>query len=330
MASLKKRNGVWYVGYNELGKWKLVTTKIRCEGAEPPPEVIAIRNEIERRVAGIKFGVPSLRKVSVISAAKEWVGCAGCAGSTKARTTAINGVERWKDRNVDEITRNDGAEYISELCSSSYAPNTIWAKVQQLRAWWMWCADRGMCEATFCPFVQKLVTIKRKGVRPKRALTKEEQEKILGHLKGKTLTVTMIGLYSGSRVSECLGVTPESVNYEKKLIMIIDAKKKRQVFKPLHPKLMAYLQGIKHEDWPMGLTNGQAYFFFKNAARAAGCPEASHHFLRYTLASELLHAGVDARQASAIVGHSVLVHTEVYAHADAQRLASALDKCFPE
>lgn len=330
MASLKKRNGVWYVGYHELGKWKLVTTRIRTEGNEPPAEVIAIRNEIERRIAGIKFGVPSLRKVSVTSAANEWVRCGGSDGTNKCRVSALNGLERWKDRNVDEITRVDGAEYISELCSSSYAPNTIKVRVQLLRAWWMWCADRGMCDASFCPFTQKLVTVKKKTVRPKRALTKEEQEKIINHLKGKTLTVTMIGLYSGSRISECLSVTPSSIDYEKRLITIIDAKSKRQIFKPLHPKLMSYLQGISQEDWPMGLSTSMAYFQFKDAAKAAGCPEASHHYLRYTLASELLHAGVDARQASAIVGHSVLVHTQVYAHADAQRLSSALDKCFPQ
>jgi len=330
MASLKKRNGVWYVGYNELGKWKLVTTKIRTDGKEPPAEVLAIRNEIERRVAGAKYGVTSLRKVSVTSAAKEWVRCGASKSTNQCRVTALKGIERWANRNVDEITKVDGAEYIAELCSSGLAPNTVKVRVQLLRAWWMWCADRGMCDAMFCPFSQKLITLKNVQVRPKRALTKEEQEKIIHHLKGKTLTVTMIGLYSGSRISECLGVTPDSVSYEKKLITIIDAKSKRQIFKPLHPKLMSYLQGISQEDWPMGLSTSMAYFQFKAAAMAAGCPEASHHFLRYTLAQELLHAGVDARQASAIVGHSVLVHTQVYAHADAQRLSSALDKCFPQ
>jgi site-specific recombinase XerD len=330
MASLKKRNGVWYVGYNELGKWKLVTTKIRCEGVEPPPEVIAIRNEIERRMAGSKFGVASLRKVSVASAASEWVRSGACEGTNKGRITALNGIEKWSNRNVDEIKRVDGAEHIAELCSGQFAPHTVKVRVQLLRAWWMWCADRGMCEASFCPFSQKLNTMKRGTVRPKRALTKEEQDKIINFLKGKTLTATMIGLYSGCRISECLAVTPDSVDYEKNLITIIDAKSKRQIFKPLHPKLRAYLQSISPDDWPMGLSKATAYFQFKSAAMAAGCPEASHHYLRYTLAQELLHAGVDARQAAAIVGHSVVVHTQVYAHADAQRLASALDKCFPQ
>lgn len=140
----------------------------------------------------------------------------------------------------------------------------------------------------------------------------------------------MIGLYSGCRISECLLLRPEDVDFDKKILTITDAKSKKRLSKPLHPKLAEYLKSMPKEDWPMGLKMGRAYHNFKQAAKAAGVPEASHHFLRHTLASELLHAGVDIRAAAAIVGHSVLVHQQVYAHADAQRLADALNKAYSQ
>lgn len=328
MASIRRRSGYWHIGYSELGKWAVVSTRIRAITPTPPPEVLAIRNEIERRVAAARYGVPSQTSKSVAMATKEWMDSCPVRSTRAMRSRAARSLTHLYTKNVSEISKADGENWIASLKDENYARSTAKLYVNLLRHWWKFCAKRGWCDAALNPFSQDSVSIPKGPRRPKRALTSEEQTRILSHLRGKPLTASMIGLYSGCRISECLAIRPEDVDFDKNVMMVTDAKSKKRIAKPLHPKLAEYLKSIPKEDWPMGLKMGRAYHNFKQAAKAAGVPEASPHFLRHTLASELLHAGVDIRAAAAIVGHSVLVHQQVYAHADAQRLADALNKAY--
>lgn len=328
MASIKRRSGYWHIGYSELGKWAVVSTRIRATTPTPPPEVLAIRNEIERRVGAARYGVPSQTSKSVTMATKEWMDACPVRSTRYARSRAAKSIAHLHSKNVSEISKADGEALIVSLKESNYARSTAKLYVNLLRHWWKFCAKRGWCDVAFCPFSQDSVNMAKEPRRPKRALTSEEQTRILSHLSGKPLTMAMIGLYSGCRISECLGLRPEDVDFTQGVMTITDAKSKKRISKPLHPKLAEYLNSIPQPDWPMGLRMGKAYHNFKRAAKAAGVPDASPHFLRHTLASELLHAGVDIRAAAAIVGHSVLVHQQVYAHADAKRLAEALNKAY--
>ena len=105
MASIKRRSGYWHIGCSELGKWAVVSTKIRATTPTPPPEVLAIRNEIERRVAAARYGVPSQTSKSVAMAAKEWVDSCQVQSTRAMRKRAAHIIEHLGDLSVSQISK---------------------------------------------------------------------------------------------------------------------------------------------------------------------------------------------------------------------------------
>lgn len=328
MAQIKNRNGVWYVGMMDRGTYKYRSTGIRATSRTPPDEVLSIRREIEERVAASKFGVFHLCRVRVAKSVDEWTSTSRCDNTLKCRKKALkhmlNGLF---DKMVHEVTVGH-AEDNAKTMAQTLSRNTCQTNVNVAKAWWSWCSKRGYCKKELNPFssVMDVVRLPSGPALPKRALTHEERVKILGGLSGSHLATAMIGFYSGSRMSECLGVGVGDVDFNSNVITITDAKSKKRVAKPLHSDLKTYLIGIGTNDWPKG-NSGERGFYqaFKAAAKAAGVPEASPHWMRHTLASELLHAGVGLREAAEIVGHTAAIHASHYVHVDAKRLIDKIN-----
>lgn len=328
MAKIKARSGFWHIGMMHKGVYTTRTTGIRVASRTPPPEVLSIRNEIEARLAAERFGVFHLRKQRVAKSFEEWLNTARCLSTAACRKKMyrhlLDGLEQ---KMVHELTIGeveDNARKMSQVNRRS----TCQTNVNVAKAWWSWSSKRGYCRKEMNPFasVMDVINLPSEPAYPKRALSSEERMKILGTLKGSHLTAAMIGFYSGSRMSECLGVEKADADLNSSVITITDAKSKKRVAKPLHSDLKTYLAGISDKDWPKGNSGERGFYFaFKAAAKAAGVPEASPHWMRHTLASELLHAGVGLREAAEIVGHTAAIHASHYVHVDAKRLVDKIN-----
>lgn len=328
MAVIKSRNGFWHVGLMNKGVYTTRSTGIRVTSRTPPPEVVSIRNEIEERLAAAKFGVFHLTKMRVAKSADEWISASRCTNTANCRKKAfkhiLNGL---LDKCVHEITvghAEDNAVKMSKVLHRS----TCQTNINVAKAWWTWCSKRGYCKKELNPFssCMDVIHLPSGPANPKRALTADERARILKELKGSHLTAAMIGFYSGSRLSECLGVGVGDVDFNLNVLTITDAKSKKRVAKPLHAGLKTHLIAIGEKDWPRGNSGERGFYFaFKAAAKAAGVPEASPHWMRHTLASELLHAGVGLREAAEIVGHTAAIHASHYVHVDARRLVDKIN-----
>jgi len=312
----------------DKGSYKYRSTGIRATSRTPPDEVLCIRSEIEGRVAASKFGVFHLCKVRVLKSADEWIALSRCDNTAKCRRKAFKHMLRGlADKMVHEITvghAEDNARSMAQVIHRT----TCQTNVNVAKAWWSWCAKRGYCKKELNPFASVMDVIKLPSgpARPKRALTKEERAGILKGLSGSHLSTAMIGFYSGSRMSECLGVGIGDVDFDYNVITITDAKSKKRVAKPLHSDLKTYLIGVGEKEWPKGNSRDRGFYqAFKAASKAAGVPEASPHWMRHTLASELLHAGVGLREAAEIVGHTAAIHASHYVHVDAKRLVDKIN-----
>lgn len=166
--------------------------------------------------------------------------------------------------------------------------------------------------------------------RPKRerklpvVLSKEEISKILNALdnpKHNLILKTIYGL--GLRVSEIVSLKQEDIQFERGLVLIKNAKGKKDRCIAL-PKNLA--EELKHY---VSFNKGKYLFegrkgklsiktvqkIFENTVKKAGIKKkASCHTLRHSFATHLLENGVDIRIIQKLLGHSKLETTQIYTH----------------
>jgi integrase/recombinase XerD len=174
--------------------------------------------------------------------------------------------------------------------------------------------------------------------RPKRAhplpnvLSKEEVKMILnsvGNLKHK---VMLSLIYScGLRRSELLFLKSESIDSRRNVLIIRNAKGRKDRITPLSEKIIAMLREYyvtyKPKVWLFeGQTGGQYSAeslakVLKQAINRVGIKKpVSLHWLRHSYATHLLESGTDLRYIQELLGHSSSRTTEIYTHVSTKSL----------
>ena len=137
-------------------------------------------------------------------------------------------------------------------------------------------------------------------------------------------TLWEILLSTGMRISECLSINKEDIEWEQKEIMIVGkGNKQRTVF--LNDRAIQWLQAymIRRTDHNPALfvtfgTNKRLTRYdlskqFKRYAQKAGLKvKVSPHILRHTMATLILHNGGDIMFIKDILGHSDIQTTAQY------------------
>jgi integrase/recombinase XerD len=179
--------------------------------------------------------------------------------------------------------------------------------------------------------------------RPKRAhrlpnvLSKEEVKAILnahGNLKHKAMLSL---IYScGLRRSELLNLKLNDIDKKRGLIIVKQAKGKKDRIVPLGEKLLvlldSYLESYKPKEW---LFEGQpADTAYDESSLAAVLKQAVQkckinkavtlHWLRHSYATHLLEGGTDLRYIQELLGHSRSTTTEIYTHVSTKSLQKVI------
>ncbi len=158
-------------------------------------------------------------------------------------------------------------------------------------------------------------------------LSKEEVKLILE----KTINIkhkTMLSLIyaCGLRRSELLNLKIEHVNSKRNLLIIVNAKGKKDRVVPISDKviemLRAYYKIYKPQTWLFeGAERGNQYSeeslsqVLKQAvAKAKIKKPVTLHWLRHSYATHLLEAGTDLRYIQELLGHKSSKTTEIYTH----------------
>jgi len=163
-----------------------------------------------------------------------------------------------------------------------------------------------------------------------RWITTEEAERLIACASPVVADFIKIGLYTGMRSGEILGLTWDRVDFERSTIRLesVHTKTKRSRTIPLHPTAKAGLKSCKKR-WPES-----AYVFvidsvkkgFAGACKRAGISDFHPHDLRHTCASWLVQKGVSLYEVRDILGHSSIKLTERYSHLAPENLAGAIAK----
>jgi site-specific recombinase XerD len=169
-------------------------------------------------------------------------------------------------------------------------------------------------------------------------------------LKHRILLGVLYGC--GLRCSELCHVRLRDLDFERKVLHVVQGKGKKDRYVPLSEHLIRglqdYISSEKPQEW---LFNGQAtgvagsgsanpysqrgvQFAVKHAAKHAGVMKEVHvHTLRHTFATHLLEDGLDIVTVKELMGHSRIQTTLVYLHvarSNPQRAFSPLDTLFAQ
>jgi len=158
-------------------------------------------------------------------------------------------------------------------------------------------------------------------------LSKEEVRAILGALRNQKHKAMLSLIYScGLRRSELINLKIKDIDSNRGLIIIRQAKGKKDRVVPLSEKILLmlreYFTAYKPKEWLFEGQSGQGQY--DESSLAAVLRQAVEkckiekpvtlHWLRHSYATHLLENGTDLRYIQEILGHSRSTTTEIYTH----------------
>jgi len=226
----------------------------------------------------------------------------------------------YREKSVADITNEDVIVYNNEHIlknnlSASYQ-NQI---VNSIKLFFKTIRDTKM-------LVDKIHRPKRAKVLPN-VLSKEEIKAILeahSNIKHKAMLAM---IYScGLRRSELLHLRFSDIDSKRNIVLLKNAKGKKDRIAPLSPKILDMLReyyiGYKPQTWLFeGQIKGEQYSekslqsVLKQALQKTGISKpVTLHWLRHSYATHLLESGTDLRYIQELLGHSSSKTTEIYTH----------------
>lgn len=169
--------------------------------------------------------------------------------------------------------------------------------------------------------------------RPKRAkvlpnvLSKEEIKLILNAHTNIKHKMMLCLIYScGLRCGELLSLQPVHIDSKRNIVLLKNAKGKKDRIAPLSPKILDMLREYYRLYKPItflfeGQIKGHPYasrslqLILKQALQKTGIKKpVTLHWLRHSYATHLLESGTDLRYIQELLGHSSSKTTEIYTH----------------
>jgi integrase/recombinase XerD len=177
--------------------------------------------------------------------------------------------------------------------------------------------------------------------RPKRekklpnVLSKEEVQSILKNTINIKHKAALSLIYScGLRRSELLNLKLKDVDSKRNLLLIRNAKGKKDRIAPLSGKIVDLLrvyyksykpQTYLFEGWVENTKYSERSLekVLKNSVKLANINKpVSLHWLRHSYATHLLESGTDLRYIQEILGHKSSKTTEIYTHVSSKQIAN--------
>ncbi|MCX6336596.1 MAG: site-specific integrase [Bacteroidetes bacterium] len=164
-------------------------------------------------------------------------------------------------------------------------------------------------------------------------LSKDEIKKILeAHSNIKHKTMLSVIYSCGLRRNELINLKPADIDSKRNIIIIRQAKGKKDRIVPLSQKVLALLRtyyiGYKPVTWLFEGQRGNEPYderslanVLKQAVEKANIQKpVSLHWLRHSYATHLLESGTDLRYIQELLGHSSSKTTEIYTHVSTNHL----------
>ena len=286
------------------------------------------QNRERFKIKLLSHSLPSPEGIIQIEKFKQWMRSKRYAESTIATySEALKSfLVFYREKPITEITNEDVIVYNNEYIlrnklSSSYQNQLV----NGIKLFFMTIRETKIN-------VDKIHRPKRAKILPN-VLSKEEVKSILGahtNLKHKMM-LSMI--YScGLRRSELLNLKFSDIDSKRNIVLLKNAKGKKDRIAPLSPKILAMLREYYIEYKPKiwlfeGQNAGEQYSeqslqsVLKQALKKVGNTKpVTLHWLRHSYATHLLESGTDLRYIQELLGHSSSKTTEIYTHVSTKNI----------
>ena len=279
-------------------------------------------NRIRFKLKPLSHSIPSSEGIAQIEKFKQWMRSKRYSESTI--TTYSEALKSflvfYREKPIAAITNDDvivyNNEYILKNNFSASYQNQI---TNAIKLFFQTVRNTKM-------EVDKIHRPKRAKVLPN-VLSKEEIKLILNahsNIKHKAM-LSMI--YScGLRRSELLHLRFSDIDSNRNIVLLKNAKGKKDRIAPLSPKILKMLREYYKDYRPAvwlfeGQSKGEQYSekslqsVLKQALQKTGITKpVTLHWLRHSYATHLLESGTDLRYIQELLGHSSSKTTEIYTH----------------
>lgn len=251
---------------------------------------------------------------------------------------AIGAFERFLGRPPAEANREEVERYLLHLVHDRRAsPSTHNVHVGALRF---------LYRVLERPDIMAWVVRRKQPMRLPVLLDAGDVIKLLAAIPSVTVrTILMLAYGAGLRVSEACGMHIDDIDSRRMVLRVRNAKRGRERYVMLSPRLLAALRAYWRERRPCGPKlfpgrGGRGTFHRESVARAVQdaarrCGIRAHitpHTLRHGFATALLEQGTDLRTVQVLLGHASISSTARYLHvstARSARVKSPLDRLPP-
>lgn len=166
-----------------------------------------------------------------------------------------------------------------------------------------------------------------------RWLTAEEEKAILRESPGWLRKVIQFTLYTGMRRSEVLGLSAESLDLQRKVVVFRSAKARNGEQRTI-PLVKKALEAIAHrpksgpvftKDDGQPINPDHLEYAFRLVCKKAGVRNIHLHDLRHTFATRLVQRGQDLYTVQRLLGHRSPAMTQRYSHHSVESLRKAVE-----
>lgn len=238
---------------------------------------------------------------------------------------------------LGDITNQDVEDYLYYLKDKlGYTASSRKRKLASLRSFYKYCYQKKYCSQNVTSDIQP---IKQKQVE-RAYLTEHEVNTIVVAIEHPLIKLVIQSLYyTGMRISECLGLTLEDINFERKYIHVINGKGGKDRIIPLNQKLADLLLDYKNNWRPDvesdlffcteasgGLNRNYVNKVLQKTLKELNYDQKiTAHTFRHSFASSLLKKNVDIVKIQKLLGHTSLVTTSIYTHTNLNELEEAVN-----
>jgi site-specific recombinase XerD len=237
---------------------------------------------------------------------------------------------------VEEITADDIEDFLFYMLDErNYAPASRRRLLITIKSFLTFCTKKNYCGKNAAKEVEYVKLDYKERV----SLTEDEVQALFSATKEPLIRLVFETLYyTGLRVSECVNLTTDCIDFASNVILVKSGKGNKDRSIPMNSKLRTILMDYLQE-WRNGMDTDRLFCTksggicpayinrkLKVYAKEAGMTKhLTAHILRHSFASNLLKNGVDILRIQKLLGHSSIKTTSIYTHTNIVDLGLAVN-----
>lgn len=237
---------------------------------------------------------------------------------------------------LEDVTLEDVEDFLNMLKNErNYKPASRRRVSTAIKLFYKFAYKKKLCLDDFASQIESIKVV----TQERQYLTEKEVYDFLGAIEHKLAKVCILTMYyAGLRVSECINLKTKDVDFEKKIIRVIEGKGQKNRNVPICEKLLLVLEDYfrwrqTSTDYVFGtkktgtLSKTRLQALIRETRKKLGIEkQITPHMFRHSFASRLVAKNVNIVSISKLLGHSDLKVTSTYTHASMQQLQEAVNE----